>query len=344
MDFTLSPEQELLRTTARDLCTRECPPSLVREHMEDPSVVRRTWPALKDWVQVGGGSMADLCLFLEETGAVLLPGPFLATTSLFVPLLGAVASGEHFSELLAKASSGEMTGTVALASTDARWEANDHQVKSFVPEAERVDSIAVVSAPSRNPLAPRVSVFRREDVSVRPIATIDPSRRLAEVDFSGATPVLEPIDTGAGALDDLLGRAYIAISAELMGTTRWLLDTTIAYACQRRQFGRPIGSFQAIKHKLADIALLREQAWSSVYYAAMCFDANDPARRRAAHVAKVIASHAAIRCAKEAIQIHGGIGYTWEHDLHLYLRRAFATEDFLGTTDWHLDRLADDVL
>ena len=184
----------------------------------------------------------------------------------------------------------------------------------------------------------------REDVAIHPVGTIDPSRRLAEVDTSGAAPILEPMDIGANVVDDLLARACTALSAELMGTARWLLDTTITYASNRRQFGKPIGSFQAIKHKLADVALLHEQAWSSVYYAAMCIDANDPARRRSAHVAKVMASHAAIRCAKEAIQIHGGVGYTWEHDLHLYLRRAFATEDILGTSDWHLDRLADDLM
>jgi alkylation response protein AidB-like acyl-CoA dehydrogenase len=325
--------------------------------MTDHSVASQPWSALKQWVSVADGSMADLCLFLEEAGAVLLPGPFFATTSLFMPLLRSISSSAggdiagggstssdgsaQVADLLAEASAGKLTGTVALAGADSRWEVNDGPIKSFVPEAERVDLIALVSGGANSA---SVTLFRSEDVAIRPVGTIDPSRRLAEVDASGAAPILEPMGIGANIVDDLLARGCTALSAELMGTTRWLLDTTITYASNRRQFGKPIGSFQAIKHKLADVALLHEQAWSSVYYAAMCIDANDPARRRSAHVAKVMASHAAIRCAKEAIQIHGGVGYTWEHDLHLYLRRAFATEDILGTSDWHLDRLADDLM
>jgi len=142
----------------------------------------------------------------------------------------------------------------------------------------------------------------------------------------------------------VLARAYVALAAELMGTVRWLFDTTLAYAKTRVQFDRPIGSFQAIQHKLANMALVKEQAWSAVYYAAMTIDAGDPELRRAAHVAKVMAGEAAKLNAKDAIQIHGGIGYTWEHDLHLYIRRAYASEYLLGTSDWHRDRLASLIL
>ena len=146
------------------------------------------------------------------------------------------------------------------------------------------------------------------------------------------------------ALDGVLARAYVALAAELMGTVRWLFDTTLAYAKTRVQFDRPIGSFQAVQHKLANMALVKEQAWSAVYYAAMTIDAGDPELHRAAHVAKVMAGEAAKLNAKDAIQIHGGIGYTWEHDLHLYIRRAYASEYLLGTSDWHRDRLATLVL
>jgi alkylation response protein AidB-like acyl-CoA dehydrogenase len=110
------------------------------------------------------------------------------------------------------------------------------------------------------------------------------------------------------------------------------------------QFGKPIGSFQAIQHKLADMALAVERASSAVYYAAMCIDADDPDRWRAAHVAKAAAGAAATRAAKDGIQIHGGIGYTWDHDLHLYIRRAYTSEHLLGTAGWHHDRLADLLL
>jgi hypothetical protein len=364
VDFTLSLEQEMIRDTARELCANECPASLVREHIDNPSAALRPWHALKEWTSVADGNLVDLCLFLEETGASLLPGPFFATTALFMPMLHAMrdamtqttAEPESSSSptmsidgLLDDVRSGEITGTVAVAGRDARWLANDHLTKHFVPEAERVDLIAVVME------GPKVAIFRRDDVAVRSINTIDPSRHLAAVDISGAVPALAAVDLATAAFDTVIERAFVALSAELMGTTRWLVDSSIEYARQRRQFGKPIGSFQAIKHKLADMALLREQAWSSVYYAAMTHDAAiqtsgadsstaSVTSRRAAHVAKVMASEAAIKCAKEAMQIHGGIGYTWEHDLHLYLRRAFATEDLLGTTTWHLDRIAIEIL
>jgi hypothetical protein len=215
-------------------------------------------------------------------------------------------------------------GTVALP---------DHP---YVLEAERTDAVAVVEP---GPSGPQVRIIERPPA--RFVATIDSSRRLYAVDASGSGEVV-PI-TG-DALDGVLARAYVALAAELMGTVRWLFDTTLGYAKARVQFDRPIGSFQAIQHKLANMALVKEQAWSAVYYAAMTIDAGDPDLRRAAHVAKVMAGEAAKLNAKDAIQIHGGIGYTWEHDLHLYIRRAYASEYLLGTGDWHRDRLATLVL
>jgi alkylation response protein AidB-like acyl-CoA dehydrogenase len=139
----------------------------------------------------------------------------------------------------------------------------------------------------------------------------------------------------------VLARATVALAAEMVGTSRHLLAMTLQYAKDRRQFGVPIGSFQAIQHKLADMSVDVERAWSAVYYAAMTLDADDADRHRAVHAAKAAAGEAARRCAKDGIQIHGGIGYTWEHDLHLFMRRAFASEALLGTTGWHHDRLAD---
>ena len=135
--------------------------------------------------------------------------------------------------------------------------------------------------------------------------------------------------------------ATIALSAEMVGTARRLFDMALAYAKERVQFDVPIGSFQAIQHKLADMALDLERATSAVAYAAMTIDAKDADRHRAAHVAKAAAGAAVTRAAKDGIQIHGGIGYTWEHDLHLFIRHAYGSEAWLGTTDWHHDRLAE---
>jgi alkylation response protein AidB-like acyl-CoA dehydrogenase len=318
MDFTLTPEQELLRDSARSLLTKECPTSLVRAHADDPGAAGPLWKHLREWTELGAGPLVDLCLFLEETGAVLAPGPFFATTALYAPLLAA-----------AGAEPGVGVGTVALP---------EHP---YVIEAERADVVAIVEP---DPSGPRVRLLERPPA--RFVATIDSSRRLYSIVASGggeAMPI-NGVPIAGAALEGVLARAYVALAAELMGTVRWLFDTTLAYAKARVQFDRPIGSFQAIQHKLANMALVSEQAWSAVYYAAMTIDADDPELHRAAHVAKVMAGDAAKLNAKDAIQIHGGIGYTWEHDLHLYIRRAYASEYLLGTSDWHRDRLAAGIL
>jgi alkylation response protein AidB-like acyl-CoA dehydrogenase len=308
MDFTLSPDQELLRDSARTLLQKECPPALVRAHMEDPSAADPLWKHLREWVQLGNGPLVDLCLVLEEAGAVLAPGPFFATAALYVPLMRAIGATEI-----------TPTGTVALPG---------HRL---VIEAERAHTVVVVS--------PDLDIALLEEPPARLVPTVDTTRRLYELDAAPGPGASAALD--AGTLRRLQARVYVALAAELMGTVRWLFATTLEYAKTRVQFDRPIGSFQAIQHKLANMALLKEQALSAVYYAAMTIDADDPDQFRAAHVAKVMAGEAAKLNAKDAIQIHGGIGYTWEHDLHLYIRRAYASEYLLGTSDWHRDRLAE---
>ncbi len=139
-------------------------------------------------------------------------------------------------------------------------------------------------------------------------------------------------------------RATVTLAAEQVGTARRLFDLALEYAKQRVQFDVPIGSFQAIQHKLANVSLAVERADSAAMYAAMVVDALDDDRYRAAHVAKAAAGSAATQSAKDSIQVHGGIGYTWEHDLHLFLRRAYGSEAWLGPTGWHHDRLADLLL
>jgi len=325
VDFTPTPDQQLIRDSARVLLEKECPTSLVRAHMRDPTVADGLWKHLREWTGLGAAPLVDLCIFLEETGATLAPGPFFATTALFMPLLEAIAH-----PLLERAAAGEITGTVGIAGKAGEWIVNGDPVKTFVPEAERVDWVVLV--------VPGPAVVVRERPPARYVETVDTSRRLAEVpvgDGGSATPLSED------ALRRVLERATIALSAEMLGTARWLFETTLAYAKVRVQFGKPIGSFQAVQHKLANMRLALERAWSAVYYAAMTVDADDPDRHRAAHVAKAAAGDAAKLCAKDGIQIHGGIGYTWEHDLHLYIRRAYASEFFLGQGDWHRDQLAE---
>jgi alkylation response protein AidB-like acyl-CoA dehydrogenase len=174
---------------------------------------------------------------------------------------------------------------------------------------------------------------------VRRVVTLDTTNPVFDVDTSRDGTAAGVISRSA--LEGVLERATVALAAEMVGTARRLLEMSLTYAKERTQFDVPIGSFQAIQHKLADMSLDVERAWGAVYYAAMTVDADDDDRHRAAHVAKAAAGEAAKRNAKDGIQIHGGIGFTWEHDLHLFLRRAFTAEALLGSTGWHHDRLAD---
>src|SRR5919197_6774795 len=232
MDFTLTDEQQLLRDSARGLLQKECPTSLVRATLEDPSAADPLWKHLREWVALADGSFVDLCLFLEEAGAVLTPGPFFATT-LFASLLKRL---DH--DLLPKVLAGEVTGTVAFRAP----------LKAFVPEADRVDYVAIVRSPSE------VVLFERPPT--KQVPTIDWSRRVFEVDDVEG----DSLKTTEEAIRDVAERAYIGVAAEMMGAARWMFDTTLAYAKQRHQFDRPIGSFQAIKHKLANMKVELERA------------------------------------------------------------------------------------
>jgi alkylation response protein AidB-like acyl-CoA dehydrogenase len=309
MDFSLTDDQELLRDTATKLLDRECPPALVRAHIDDPSVYEPLWRHLSEYTALGAGPATDLCLFLAQTGYVAAPGPFLAT-SLYQSLTGDEAN----------------TGTVAFV---------DDAMNPFVLEADRVDRIAIVG-PGR-----KVSVVETATVRdrLRFVANVDFSRRVFQLDTLDLDLDAQPIDADAYAA--WLDRAHVAIAAEMTGTARRIFDMSLAYAKEREQFDRPIGSFQAIQHKLADMSLALQRATAAVQYGAMTCDANAGDRTLACHSAKAAAGEAARRILKDGAQIHGGIGYTWEHDLHLYLRRATADEDTLGTTSWHLDRIAD---
>jgi alkylation response protein AidB-like acyl-CoA dehydrogenase len=332
MDFTLTDEQELLRATARSLLGNECPSTLVRAHWEDPSVVEPLWAThVREWVALGDGPLVDHCLFLEEAGHVLLPGPYFATSALFLPLLRAL--GHPSADAVA---AGELSGTVALAGLDGLWttEPSPDRVRRFVPEADRVDQVALVVP------GPAVAVVPASSLTARPMETLDSTRRLFEVEVP-ADVEAQPISSEV--LTSVLDRATVALAAEMVGTTRWLVSTSVQYSKERVQFDRPIGSFQGLQFKMVDMSLDHERATAAVYYAAMTFDAADPDRHRAAHVAKAAAGTAAKRAAKDAVQIHGGIGYTWESDVHLFLRRAYASEYLLGPSDWHHDRLADDL-
>jgi alkylation response protein AidB-like acyl-CoA dehydrogenase len=328
MDFTLTDDQELLRDTARALLAKECPTALLRAHIDDPSAAAPLWEHLRAYSALGGGATTDLTLFLHETGYVAAPGPFFATTALFAPVLATLGH-----DLLGDVQAGKATGTLAIAGSNGVWIPNDEPTKTFVLEADRVDYVAVIDANGAVGIAPAPPADR-----IRLVATMDPSRRVFTVD---ASDILRTSTMPDGALERVLDVAYVSLAAEMVGTAQRIFDMALAYAKVRYQFDHPIGSFQAIQHKFADMALALERATAAVQYAAMTVDGDHPERSRACHVAKAAAGNAARRILKDGIQVHGGIGYTWEHDLHLFLRRAGADEYLLGQTGWHHDRLAD---
>lgn len=325
MDFSLSDDQELLRDTARAMLTNECPTTLLRAHIDDPGAADPLWTHLREFAALATGACSDLHLFAEELGYVAAPGVFLPTVAMAAPVLGAIGD-ERVDAIVA----GETTATLAVAGADGVWLPNAEPVKTFVPEADRVDWIVVVDD------GPSVTVAPAGEAAARAVETVDFSRRMFEVDAQGSSTAVDP-----AALDAALDRVTVIVATELVGNARRLFDMALAYAKERIQFDVPIGSFQAIQHRLAECSLAVERATAAVQYAAMTVEADDADRRRAVHVAKAAAGAAAARATKDAAQVHGGIGYTWEHDLHLFIRHACGSEAWMGTTDWHHDRLGD---
>ncbi len=334
MDFTLTDEQHLLVDTARQLLAKECPPELLRRHMEDRAASTSLWGHLRAFAELGRGDCSDLALFVAELGYAAAPGPFFASVALFANLLEAVDGDGALRDAVA---AGEVVGTVAAANERGEWTANDDLVKSFIPDADLAQHIAVVSATDGGTFVTLLP--HPGGAALHHLESVDSTRRLFRWDTGDEIGAASPCPPDAWRR--FADRATVLAAAEIVGTARRCFTMALEYAKQREQFDRPIGSFQAIQHKLADMSLLIERATAAVHYAAMTVDAHDVDRTRAAHVAKAAAGTAARRCLKDSIQIHGGIGYTWEHDLHLFLRRATAAESLLGPTSWHYDRLAD---
>jgi alkylation response protein AidB-like acyl-CoA dehydrogenase len=363
MDFRLTDEQSALRDGARQLLGAECSPDLVRARYEDRNAIpaelfahltEQDWPGLLVPEAYGGLGLGviELCLLLEEAGRVLVPGPLWSTAGLFVPFVLACAGKEQRGDVLTAVVDGA-AGTVACAGADGVWSPSDTATvatadgerwtitgtKRLVPEAETARWV-VVSATT--PDGPSAFLVERDDVTCTWVETVDRSCALFEVTLD-ESPAVRLTDATADSIERALEVARVTLAAELVGSARWILDATVAYAKVREQFDVPIGSFQAVQHHLANDLLELERASAGVYWAAMILDADSEPheRSRAAAIAKSSAGDAARLLAKDGIQIHGGIGYTWEHDLHLYIRRVYAAEALLGGSSEQRSRLAE---
>jgi alkylation response protein AidB-like acyl-CoA dehydrogenase len=374
MDFGFNQEQELLRATARKFFESECTSEFVRARMAEPAgVTDQFWAKLAEqgWLgliypeEYGGAGLGfvDLTVLMEEMGRAVMPGPFFSTVLLGGLAILEAGSAAQKKEWLGKISAGEARATLAFTEPNARWDAAAVTVtareaggsftlsgtKLFVLDAHLADVLVVV-ARTREGRRPEegLSLFlvprNARGVDVKLLPTMDQTRKLCEVTFAdvavSADALLGPKDTAWGPLARVLDRATVALCAEMCGGAQRVLDMTTEYAKIRVAFGKPIGSYQGVKHKAADMLVEIENAKSLTYYAAWAMDENVPEAPLAASMAKAYVSDAFRKAAGAGIQLHGGIGFTWEHDLHLYFKRAKSSEFTFGDATWHRERVA----
>ncbi len=366
MNFAFNEEQEELRKTVRQFLEAKSPETAVREQMDteagfDPAV----------WQQMGeqlglqglvipeeyGGSgygYIELVVILEEMGRALLCAPFFSSVVLAANTL--IHSGDEAAkaEYLPGIASGETIATLALTEENGRWDeagvtieatANGDSwtisgTKLYVLDGHTANLLLVAA---RTPGG--VSLFAvpadAAGVERTPLATMDQTRKQAKITFTDTPARLIGTEGGGWpVLERVLDLAAVALAAEQVGGAQFCLEMAVQYAKDRVQFGRPIGSFQAIKHKCADMLLEVESAKSAAYYAGWCASELNDELPSVASLAKAYCSEAYFHAAAENIQIHGGIGFTWEHPAHLYFKRAKSSELLFGDPTYHRELLA----
>jgi alkylation response protein AidB-like acyl-CoA dehydrogenase len=376
MDFGFSEEQEMLRQSARQFLEAECPMTYVRKMMDDDvgysedqwkKMAELGWMGLIFPEQYGGSglNMVDLVVVLEEMGRVVMPGPFFATLILGGLAIELGGSAEQKAKYLPGICAGTLKATLAQVEESGRWDAEGIQLRAkksgsgyslsgtklFVHDAHNADAL-IVPARTRRGGTTGITLFvvdvKQKGVSRTLLKTMDQTRKLCEVTLKnvkvGAESVLGAVDEGWPLLDRLVDRAKVALCAEMCGGAHKVLEMSVEYAKVREQFGRPIGSFQAIQHKCANMLVQVESAKSATYYAAWAVANDVPEAHLAACMAKAYCSDAYRSVSGEGIQIHGGIGFTWEHDMHLYFKRAKSSEVTFGDATWNRELVAQVVL
>ena len=373
MNFELGEEQIMLKNSAREFLDKECPKKHVRAMMDDekgysPELWKKMaglgWQGLVFPEQYGGveSSFLDLVVLLEEMGRALMPAPFISTVVQAGRAILLAGNEQQKKEYLTKITDGDLIMTMALAETAGGTEAADITMKAkpadgafvlngkkmFVPDAHAADSLIVV-ARTRNTARKEngITLFlvdaKTSGIKIEKLKTMS-GEKLCAVDFNNvsvpAANILGTVDKGWQVVKQVLEEAIIAECAWMTGGARWVLETTIEYAKSRVQFGRAIGTFQAIQHKLANVAVEVEGCTSLTYYAAWTATENDPNRALAASMAKAWVSDSYKHATFEGVQIHGGIGFTWDHDMHLYFKRAKHGEIVYGDGDYHREKVA----
>jgi alkylation response protein AidB-like acyl-CoA dehydrogenase len=374
MNFGFNEEQELLRSTARKFFDNECASMTVRKLMDGPEgmtpqlwkkIAEQGWTGLIFADEHGGMGLGfvDLVVLMEEMGRAVVPGPFFSTV-----LLGGLAIREAGTDAqkktwLPKISSGEARATLAWMEPSAELGARGITLqatakgagftlsgtKLFVHDAHTADVIVVAgrTASGKSP-EEGVSLFLvprgTPGMNVTLLPTMDQTRKLCEVELKdvalGAEALMGQVGSGWAPLARVIDRATVALCAEMCGGAQKVLEMTVEYAKIRQAFGRPIGSYQGVKHKAADMLVDVENSKSITYYAAWAMDEGVPEGQLAVSMAKAYVSDAYRRVSGAGIQLHGGIGFTWEHDLHLYFTRAKGSEFTFGDATWHRERVA----
>jgi alkylation response protein AidB-like acyl-CoA dehydrogenase len=369
MQLVFDTQQEDLRRAVRRFLENEVPPATVRTLMEtrdahDPVIWRRMAEELglqgllvPEEHGGSGAGFVELAVVAEEMGRAVLPGPFLSTAVLAVSAVLDAGDDEAAKDLLPGIADGSTIATLAVTESGGRWELEATEataqpsgqgwaltgVKDYVPDGALADLLLVVARTEAG-----LSLFA-VDATVAGVTrtarpTLDQTRPLARLELEGAPARLVGTDGAAGdTVARTLHKAAIALAVEQVGGAQAALDMAVVYAKQRVQFGRVIGSFQAVKHKAADVMLKVESARAAAYYGAWAVAAGSDEVPAVASLAKAYCSDAYFAAAAENIQIHGGIGFTWEHDAHLHLKRAEATRLWLGDPSWHRARLADAI-
>ncbi|MBV8085662.1 MAG: acyl-CoA/acyl-ACP dehydrogenase [Chloroflexi bacterium] len=366
MDFDFTDEQLMLQTMTRDLLAVESTPAKIRQLADSPEgYSAETWGKLAELGLLGvtiaeanggqGLGAIEQALVLEEMGRAALPSPYFATAVLAAGILNDAGSEEQQRRYLAGIASGQVKGTLALLEEGLGWNLTSihcearpdgggwrlNGVKWLVPYAHVADVIVVGARDAEG-----ISLFAVDaglpGVQIDALETMDLTNRVSRVTFKdvrvAANQVIGQPGEGEAVLRRVLNAAAVGASAEMLGASRKCLEMSVEYARTREQFGQPIGSFQAVKHKCSEMLVEVEQSHSATYYAAWAISADAEDADLAASVAKAYVSGAARKVCGDAIQVHGGIGFTWDYDLQLYFKRAKHMEPLYGDQDFHRER------
>ena len=368
MQFGLTETQQVLKSSAREFFAAECPIGEVRRLMEtDTALDTALWQKMahQGWTGIIFGEeygglglgLVEMAVALEEMGRALLPGPYFSTVLLAGTAIDAAGNRAQKHKYLSRISMGEAHATLALLEANARWEPEAVQLKAhptragfalngrkmFVPDAAVADFL-VCAARRGSDLGLFIVPRGARGLEIAPLPAIDGTRKLHKVEFEEVEIAEEDFlaigDSALDALERALAVATVALAAEMVGGMQRVLEIAVEYSKARKQFGKPIGQFQAVQHLCADMLLLTESSRSAVYYAAWALQERAPEAPAAVSIAKTYASDAYREVGNRGIQVQGGMGFTWENNIHLYYRRAKASELMFGDATYHRERIA----